>query len=61
MASRKGLFLLLAGLAIVSGSQLLMRQHPASDFANGLSVGVGIGLMIVAIILTKKKQRNPNF
>lgn len=56
--------LLSAGLLVMSSSMLLMRKLPPSlhhsDFITGLSMGVGIGLMLVALIAAKKQQRLPN-
>ena len=67
MVSKKSVrwhVLLSAGLLVMSSSMLLMRKLPPSlhhsDFITGIAMGVGIGLMLVALIVAKKQQRLPN-
>lgn len=51
-------YLLSAGLFVVSLSIFLQRSMPASlplwDITTGLCMGIGIGLILLAILLIKK-------
>ena len=54
----KLLLLISAGLLIVALSQMVWHFLQIPDFFNGALIGVGIALMVIAL-LNKKEQLNP--
>lgn len=55
-------YLLSAGLLVMALSMILQRSLPDSlplwDLTTGLCMGVGLGLMLLALIMAKKHQRS---
>ncbi|MEE4001475.1 hypothetical protein V1T75_14110 [Tenacibaculum sp. FZY0031] len=46
---KKSLILLSIGILTIASSQILTRYVKVSDLTHGLSIGIGIGLLIMAI------------
>jgi hypothetical protein len=52
----KLLLLTTIGLTIVALSQIIWHYLELPDFLNGALIGVGLGLMFIAIFKRRKKQ-----
>lgn len=48
MTKRKKSLLLAMGLLIISGSVILNHYYPMTDFARGISMGIGVGIMLLS-------------
>ncbi|MCZ4408806.1 hypothetical protein O3Q51_08305 [Cryomorphaceae bacterium 1068] len=47
---RKALILLAIGLLIIAASQVVSHYIVLPDFANGVLIGTGVGLLLIALI-----------
>lgn len=48
MIKRKKSLLLAAGLLIISGSAVFNHYYSMTDFIRGISMGIGVGIMILS-------------
>jgi hypothetical protein len=48
MIKRRKSLLLAAGLLIISGSAIFNHYYPMTDFVRGISMGIGVGIMILS-------------
>lgn len=55
MKTSKRTILIPIGLLIICTSQIVAHYTKLSDFVMGATTGIGIGLMVVSLIMTKKK------
>ncbi len=48
MTKRKKSLLLAVGLLIISGSAIFNHYYPMTDFVRGISMGIGVGIMLLS-------------
>ena len=53
-------FLTILGLLVISISQIIAHYIKLSDFISGTITGIGIGLMIVSFLRSKKVKKSRN-
>lgn len=53
--NRKALYLLVVGLLVITVAQISNHYWMLSDAVNGVVIGVGIGLLCVAILFGYKR------
>ncbi|MGB7785324.1 MAG: hypothetical protein WBL27_04410 [Salinimicrobium sp.] len=56
---KKQMILIAAGLLIVSISQMTWHFMELPDFVNGVLIGLGIGLMFIALFNKRKQPKTP--
>jgi hypothetical protein len=54
--NRKALYLLVAGLLVITGAQISAHYWMLSDVVNGVFIGVGIGLLCIAILFGSRRS-----
>lgn len=55
MKKRKSLILLSSGMFVIAISQILSHFVELPDLAKGLFIGIGIGMLLLAIIFGNRK------
>jgi hypothetical protein len=55
MKKRKSLILLSSGIFVIAISQIISRFVELPDLAKGLFIGIGIGMLLLAIIFGNRK------
>lgn len=54
--SPKRIFLIIGGLFFLAASQIAHRYICLNDFFQGISLGVGVGMLIAGLFPTKKRE-----
>tara|TARA_A100000171_G_scaffold47727_1_gene54135 strand:+ start:179 stop:352 length:174 start_codon:yes stop_codon:yes gene_type:complete len=55
---KKSLILIAAGMSVIVASQFITHFVSTSDFLSGALLGIGIGLLIMAVAINRPKSAN---
>jgi|GEM_PF-4437512 len=55
---KKSPILIVAGILVIVASQMIKQFATTSDFLGGAILGIGIGLLIMAVTINRPKSAN---